>query len=1242
MMQSISFESLTDKDIQEGPLVIYANVAGHRIRRIHVDGGSGAEIMFEHCFERLDEDLKARLVPDHLPLVGFSGERVLPVGKVTLPVTLGEGDKFHTVNLTFSIVRANSKNNIIMGRPGIKAFRGVVSTNHGIMKFPTPKGIASVSTAAEIIAALDRTKYNIDKEEEVWMMNGDLIEQTIKVGARLSNKVKTELKELLICNMDVFAWQEADMEGIPRDLVEHKLNIHPTAAPIRQKRRSMGPERRKAACTETKKLLQAGIVREVKYPSWIANPVMVAKRDGSWRMCIDFKDLNRATPKDCYPLPEMELKVEALTDFPIRCFLDAYKGYHQIQMDPEDEEKTAFYTDEGVFCYTKMPFGLNNAGATYQRFMDQTFAKQIGKNLEVYVDDLVIKSTTEEGMIKDVEKTFKTLRRAGMKLNPKKCSFGVAEGKFLGVMVTREGIRPNPENVEAIAKMPSPRTLKEVQKLNGRFVALNRFLSRMADRSLPFMGTLKNCLKKNDFAWTAEAEAAFQDMKVHLCNLPALTAPKPEETLIMYLAASTSVVSAVLMTERKEVQTPIYFVSRMLKDPETRYPDLEKLTLALVYASRRLRRYFQAHPIKVLTDQPIQKILRKPEFSGRLATWAIELGDHQITYCPRTAFKGQVIADFLAELPGTQRGEMDVSEGKDEEAEKREPWKLFTDGASNDEGCGACLILISPEGMELTYALRLNFKSTNNEAEYEALLAGLRIAKEMKIAWIEAHVDSMLVANQVNNVYEVKGEVMKQYRAKVEELMTDFEHCTIRHIPRSQNKKADALSKLASVAFSHLAKEIRVKILAEPSTTEKKVESIEAREERTRMSPLLDFLKGGILPSDQKEARKVQYKALNYAVEDEQLYRKSYLGPMLNCVDLDEANYIIRELHEGICGMNSGPKAVVARAMRAGYYWPGMYKTAVDEIQKCGNCQRHAPVSRHPCMNLISVTSAWPFCKWAIDIVGPFPEAAGRVKFLIVAIDYFTKWIEAKPLATITGQQVQRFVWENIVCRFGLPKELVSDNGKQFAENPFKGWCAELQIKQVFSSVKHPQSNGQVERANRSLVEGIKNRLKPKSHAWVEEVPHVLWTHRTTPKTSHGETPFSLTYGTEAMILTEIRSPSQRVQISEAENETDLRLHLNLLEERREMAIARETKYKKKVEKYYNGRVKNRSFKTGEWVLRDNEASLQEDTGKLGPKWEGPYQVIEANTRGSYKLAKPDGTPIPRTWHGMQLRKYFM
>ena len=183
-----------------------------------------------------------------------------------------------------------------------------------------------------------------------------------------------------------------------------------------------------------------------------------------------------------------------------------------------------------------------------------------------------------------------------MKLNPSKCSFGMEEGKFLGVIVTKDGFKANPEKVDAIVKMPSPSTIKQVQTLNGRLVALNRFLANHADRAFPFVSTLRNCLKKTQFRWTPEAEAAFQEIKSRLIELPTLTAPKAGEPLILYLSSSDRAVSAALMVERKPSQTPIYYFSRVLSDAETRYSTLEKLVLALVQASRRLRRYFQGHP----------------------------------------------------------------------------------------------------------------------------------------------------------------------------------------------------------------------------------------------------------------------------------------------------------------------------------------------------------------------------------------------------------------------------------------------------------------------------------------------------------------------------------------------------------------------------------------------------------------------------------------------------------------------
>ena len=341
--------------------------------------------------------------------------------------------------------------------------------------------------------------------------------------------------------------------------------------------------------------------------------------------------------------------------------------------------------------------------------------------------------------------------------------------------------------------------------------------------------------------------------------------------------------------------------------------------------------------------------------------------------------------------------------------------------------------------------------------------------------------------------------------------------------------------------------------------------------------------------------------------------------------------------------MHSGPRSIVAKALRSGYYWPSMHKDAREVIRRCQDCQVHRPVPKNPQHNLVPITSPWPFYKWGLDISGPFPEAPGKIKYLIVGIDYFTKWIEAKPLATITGNQVKKFVWDNIVCRYGLPGEIVSDNGKQFRDNPFKDWCEKLNIKQRFASVKHPQANGLVERANRSLGEGIKARIDQGKRDWLEEVPHVLWAHRTMIKSSNGDTPFSLTYRTEAVIPVEIGMPSLRCALFDPiTNDEALRINLDLAEEKREVAAIEEAKSKAKMEKYYNAKVRGTSFKPGDFVYRSNEANHAEDGGKLGPKWEGPYEVIEASGKGSYKLRDREGRDLPRTWNVRNLKKCYI
>ncbi|GJW30364.1 reverse transcriptase domain-containing protein [Tanacetum coccineum] len=392
-----------------------------------------------------------------------------------------------------------------------------------------------------------------------------------------------------------------------------------------------------------------------------------------------------------------------------------------------------------------------------------------------------------------------------------------------------------------------------------------------------------------------------------------------------------------------------------------------------------------------------------------------------------------------------------------------------------------------------------------------------------------------------------------------------------------------------------------------------------------------------------KDARRIRRTAQRFELREGVLYRRSFLQPWLRCVGPIQADYVLREIHAGSCSMHSGPRSVVARALRSGYYWPTMHRDARDMIRKCKDCQVHRPIPRQPQQELTPITSPWPFHKWGIDIAGPFPVAAGGLKFLIVAIDYFTKWIEAKAVATITGNQVKRFVWDNIVCRFGLPGEIVSDNGKQFCDNPFKDWCSRLSITQRFASVKHPQTNGLVERANRSLGEGIKARLDRHKGRWVEELSHVLWAHRTTIKVSTGDTPFSLVYGTEAVIPAEIGMPTIRTaEVNITTNDDERRIDLDILEERREQAAIREEKAKLKMKAYYDAKVRGVSFRPGDFVYRANDASHAEDTGKLGPKWEGPYEVTEALGKGAYKLRDMDGRELPRTWNICNLKKCYL
>nr|CAN60222.1 hypothetical protein VITISV_027939 [Vitis vinifera] len=294
--------------------------------------------------------------------------------------------------------------------------------------------------------------------------------------------------------------------------------------------------------------------------------------------------------------------------------------------------------------------------------------------------------------------------------------------------------------------------------------------------------------------------------------------------------------------------------------------------------------------------------------------------------------------------------------------------------------------------------------------------------------------------------------------------------------------------------------------------------------------------------------------------------------------------------------------------------------------KKCDKCQKHAPIRHMPSETLKPVSGPWSFAQWGMDIVGPLPATPAQKKFLLIATDYFSKWVEAEAYASIKDKNVTKFIWKNIICRFGIPQTIIADNGPQFDSIAFRNFCSELNIWNSYSTPRYPQSNGQVEATNKMLIIALKKRLEQAKGKWVEELPGILWAYQTTPGRPTGNTPFALTYGMDAVIPTEIGLPTIRTEAAKQDDaNAKLGRNLDWADEVRESAAIRMVDYQQRVSAHYNHRVRPRSLKNGTLVLRK----------------EGPYIVSKSSEKGAYHLQKLDGTPLLRPWNVSNLKQYY-
>ncbi|KAG7588731.1 Ribonuclease H-like superfamily [Arabidopsis suecica] len=1220
---SISFDEEETRHLErphDDALVITLDVANFEVSRILVDTGSSVDLIFLGTLERMGIS-RADIVGPPSPLVAFTSESAMSLGTIKLPVLAKNVSKI----VDFVVFDKPAAYNIILGTPWIYQMKAQLTkpAKKEIPRFPS--GQKEDDVVIEVVLEEDKP------------------DRKVRIGVTLTGEIKEALIELLRKNKTSFAWSAADMPGIDPSIICHKLNVDPSFKPVKQKRRKLGVERAKTVNDEVDKLLKIGSIREVQYTEWVANTVVVKKKNGKDRVCIDFTDLNKACPKDSFPLPHIDRLVESTAGNELLTFMDAFSGYNQIMMDPEDQEKTSFITDRGTYCYKVMPFGLKNAGATYQRLVNKMFHEHLGKTMEVYIDDMLVKSLKKEDHIKHLEECFEILNQYQMKLNPAKCTFGVPSEEFLGYIVTKRGIEANPNQINAFLNMPSPKNFKEVQRLTGRIAALNRFISRSTDKSLPFYQILKG---NKGFLWDEKCEEAFGQLKAYLTTPPVLSKPEVDEKLYLYVSVSKHVVSGVLVREDRGEQKPIYYISKSMTDPETRYTMMEKLALAVVTSARKLRPYFQSHPIEVLTNQPLRTILHSPNQSGRLAKWAVELSEYDIEYKSRISMKAQVLADFLTELPvlGTP------------EQPENQTWKLYVDGSSSKQGSGVGIKLESPTS--------------------EILEQSFRVGAEEVVAYC----DSQLVVNQFNGDYEAKDLRMEAYLEVVRGLSKDFKKFELIRIPRGENTTADALAALASTSDPELKRIIPVECIAERSIkTDKEVlvvtRSRAAARERGRpevelppvkrrkskkrnmepdtlletaieMEPVIEddhpepdlepnehpepeprvfheidqipakdwgadwrepikrYIMTGELPKNKWQARKMRIVSAKFCLSKDTFYKRGVSDPYLLCIFGPEVEIVVREVHEGLCGSHASGRAMAFKIKRMGYYWPTMITDCVKFAQRCKRCQLHAPLIHQPSELFSSISAPYPFMRWSMDIIGPLHRSTRGTQYLLVLTDYFSKWIEAEAYASIKDSAVNTFIWKNIICRHGVPYEIVTDNGPQFISHEFEAFCSEWGIKVSYSTPRYPQGNGQAEATNKTILSNLKKRLSHLKGGWYDELQPVLCAYRTTPRRPTGETPFSLVYGMEAVVPAELNVPGLRrteAPLNEEENSAMLDDSLDTIKERRGQALIRIQNYQQAAARYYNSKVKSRPFFVGDYVLRrvfDNKK--EEGAGKLG------------------------------------------
>lgn len=915
-----------------------------------------------------------------------------------------------------------------------------------------------------------------------------------KVSSNLTEHQCQMLKSILIRYSDVFIEPEGSLGRT--DLAKHTISTG-DARPIKLPPRRLPIHQKKIAEEEIDKMLREDVIEPSNSP-WAAPIVLVKKRDGTTRFCVDYRKLNSVTKKDAYPLPRIDESLDTLSGAKYFCTLDLASGYWQVVMDESDKQKTAFATHKGLFQFKVLPFGLSNSPATFERLMEAVLSGLQWERCLVYLDDIIIFGSTFEKTLESLTFIFDRLQSANLKLKPKKCTLFQEQVSFLGHIVSHDGIRCNPEKITAVQDWPTPTSVTEIRSFIGIASYYRRFIENFSNIAYPLTRLTQ---KDKKFEWSEDCENAFITLKHLLTTAPILSYPSTNDMFILDTDASAYGVGAVLSQLQDGKEVVIAYGSKTLSRSQMGYCTTYRELLAVVTFVKQFRHYLYGRPFLLRTDHASLiwlKNFKEPE--GLLARWISLLETYDFT---------------IEHRKGNLHGNADGLSRRPRKRCKRENCRQCSPGA--DCSVNTVTANIQPEVNSIT-------RPGSN--------------------WLEQWSQESL-RNQQDNDPPI---------SRIKHLLLE---CTERPKVNDPNPTVNCLLR-----------------------------------QWDRLS-IIDNILYRKWEKDNKEV-------ILQLVAPKSIRRE-----------------IMYQLHNNRTSGHLGREKTM-QSIKNRFYWPGMSDDIGRWCQSCQPCARKKPgpgIGKSPMQH---VTVNGPLECIAIDIVGPLPMTSNDNQYIMVIGDYFSKWKEAFALSDHTAQTVADKLVTEFICRFGVPYRIHTDQGREFESELFSQICSLLGIAKSRTTPYHPQSDGMIERFNRTLQQMLAIFVDENRTNWDDHLPYLMMAYRATVHESTKCTPNLVMLGREIMLPIDIIAGTPPMQ-----NPNIGCNHSYVEWVRNSMEMSFSTVHDnlmssfKRQKRYYDTKLKPRAFSSGDLVWRWYPPKAQR---KLGSGWTGPYAVLRKLSDITYEI----------------------